>query len=136
VATFRRHLTAVSIAWLLFLATGYAASPLLEYCARPTEAAAQEDACCKGMAPGEMCPMHRHRQPPQDSRTHDQAPARGAMSSTCSPLDSALLSLSFGLGVLASPVSAGVNAVSLSVHVAPVLPFGRTPSLDPPPPRI
>ena len=139
-ARVRRHLTVVAIAWLLFQAGGYALSPLVDCCARPIQAAGEDavedDDCCKGMAPGQMCPLHRHRQPTHDTDRHDQAPAGCAMSSSCSPVDSALLSLSFGLGILAPSVSSAVSAVSVSVDVPPVSVRGLASSLDPPPPRL
>jgi hypothetical protein len=51
-------------------------------------ASADEHACCKGMAPGQMCPMHENGRAGGESKR----PAAGdcRLSSGCAPLDVAL----------------------------------------------
>lgn len=131
----RRHLTAIGISCLLFQAAGFAMSPIAICCAVALRAAADDDACCKGMGPGQMCPLHKHRQAPKDTAHHDEAPSRSAVRSSCAPVDPALLSFAFGLGILPEAVSLDVIAVSISVPADHLTVIPRSRSLDPPPPR-
>ena len=134
-ASIRRHLTAVGITCLLFQAVGYAMSPLVSCCAVASRAAIDDDECCKGMAPGQMCPLHKHRQGPKDGVHHDQPAGGCATRSGCSPVDPALISLAFGLGILPEPVSLDVIPVSIPVDAGLARVVYRARSLDPPPPR-
>jgi hypothetical protein len=135
VTLIRRHLTAVGIAWLLFQAVALAFPSLASCCVTASQAAVDDDVCCKGMAPGQMCPLHKHRQAPKDSAHHDDAPAGYAMRSGCAPVDPSLISLAFGLGILPPPVSLDVIPVSISVPSGRVAAVHQARALDPPPPR-
>jgi hypothetical protein len=131
----RRHLTAIGISCLLFQAVGFAMSPIAICCAVASQAPVDDDACCKGMAPGQMCPLHKHRQAPKDTVHHDEAPSRSAVRSSCAPVDPALISFAFGLGILPAAVSVDVITVSIPVPASHATVTDRSRSLDPPPPR-
>ena len=134
-ARLRRHLSAVGMMWLLFQVTSFAISPFVSCCAVASQAAIDDDVCCKGLAPGQMCPLHKHRQTPKDAPHHDGAPSRCAMRNGCAPVDPALIAFAFGLGILPEPVSLDVIAVSIPVPAGHAAVIYRTRSLDPPPPR-
>jgi hypothetical protein len=134
-ARFRRHLTVVGCALLLFQTAALALPSLANCCAAVSQAAVDDDACCRSMAPGQMCPLHRHRQAPHNNARHDQPASGCAMRSGCAPVDPALISLGFGLGILPSPVSLDVILVSIPVPAGHVAAVHRARSLDPPPPR-
>jgi hypothetical protein len=132
----RQRITVIGMTCLLFQAAAFAMSPFVSCCATPSQAAVNDDdACCKGMAPGQMCPLHKHRQAAKDTAHHDEAPARCAMRSGCAPVDPALISFGFGLGVLPPAVSLDVIQVSIPVPAGPFAAVHRARSLDPPPPR-
>lgn len=102
----RRRLACVAALWLC-CQLALVAAPLALDCCSPTSAAAvEDDACCKGMAPGQMCPMHKHRSGTghgSNQQTHgSRAKTDCAMKGTCLPSDAALLSLSTGAGLLPS----------------------------------
>ncbi|HKC54951.1 MAG TPA: hypothetical protein VKC35_02470, partial [Vicinamibacterales bacterium] len=107
----RRHLTAIGIAWLVFQASVLAVSPFVSCCAAQANAV-EDDKCCEGLAPGQMCPLHKHRHaPPKDTPHdgaqghHDGAQSDCAIRGDCARIDPALMSLGFGLGVLEPPVA-------------------------------
>jgi hypothetical protein len=131
----RRHLTAIGIGYLLFQVSAFAMSPFAACCAVAARAAVDDDVCCKGMAPGQMCPLHKHRQAPKDTAHHDEAPSRSAVRSSCAPVDPALISFAFGLGILPEAVSVDVLTVSIPVPASHATVTHRSRSLDPPPPR-
>ena len=144
----RRHLTAIGVVWLSFQAGVLALSPLASCCAAAThDSAADDDECCQGLAPGQICPLHKHRhhQTPstdthhdgtQQDRTHQQGTQNDcAIRGDCGSMDPALLSLGFGLGVVEPPASLAVAAVSHPVPQFTACVFDCARSLDPPPPR-
>jgi hypothetical protein len=134
VKSLRRHLSAIGIAWLVFQAGVLAASPFISCCAA-AEAAAVDDKCCDGLAPGQICPLHKHRQAPPKPVHEDGAHRDCAIRGGCATMDPALTALAFGHGVLDPPASLFATAVS---HLAPQLAactVDCAPSLDPPPPR-
>jgi len=131
----RRHLTAIGIGCLLFQAAGFAMAPFAVCCAVASQAAVDDDACCKGMAPGQMCPLHKHRQASKQIAHHDAAPSGSAIRSSCAPVDPALIAFAFGLGILPEPISLNVIALSIPVPTEHAAAVHRSRSLDPPPPR-
>jgi hypothetical protein len=120
----RRHLSLIAATWLIFQIGVSAVSPFTNCGIAASQAAVDDDDCCKGMAPGQMCPLHHHR--------HSAAPA---LRCGCGSIDPALISLTFGLGVMPPPVSVDVTLVSIPVlpTTTHVVVWAR--SLDPPPPR-
>ena len=87
------------------------------------------------MAPGQMCPLHKHRQASKQTAHHDAAPSGSAIRSSCAPVDPALIAFAFGLGILSEPISLNVIALSIPVPTEHAAAVHRSRSLDPPPPR-
>ena len=114
--------------WLLCQATGMAAAPLALCCdAATAPAGSGEDSCCQGLLPGQVCPMHHTR--PSTSTCK----MRGA----CGRSDSALFSLSGGIGVTPPPTSAVTPfAPRELVSPATVSLVARVRSPEAPPPRV
>jgi hypothetical protein len=76
---------------ILGQAFGGAASLLAGMPAGATRAAAADShSCCKGMAPGRICPMHKTGASPQDAPAERPGGAKCRLSSGCAPLDVAL----------------------------------------------
>jgi len=137
----RRHLTAIGVIWLVFQAGVLAVSPFVSCCAAQANAV-EDDDCCKGLAPGQMCPLHKHRHAPSNDTPHhgaqshhDGAQSDCAIRGDCGKIDPALLSLGFGLGVLDVPVSLTLTLVSTPVPQFAACASDCARSLDPPPPR-
>ena len=143
VSVIRRHLSVVGFTWLVFQAGVLAVSPLASCCAAASQSAAvEDDDCCAGLAPGQICPLHKHRHSSptpshQDSATahHDRTEGACGIRGECGTLDPALLSLSFGLGVVDSPAALVVAPMSYPVPAFAACALDCAPSLDPPPPR-
>ena len=134
-SSIRRHLTAIGVAWLVFQAGVLAVSPFVSCCAAQANAV-EEDQCCEGLAPGQMCPLHKHRHAPKPApASHDGAQNECAISGGCGTMDPALISLNFGLGVLDAPASLVVIPVSNPVPEFAVCALDCARALDPPPPR-
>jgi hypothetical protein len=136
---FRRQLGRIGLVWLVCQSTALAMSPYAICCMPATQAAVDDDACCKGMAPGEMCPLHKHGQQQKDNRDHDQssddASNSCAVRDACPPVQQALILVGFAPGILPEPVSVHVNLVSIRVPAQRVISVSQSRSLDPPPPR-
>ena len=132
----RQYLSAIGFAILAFQAGVLAMSPFVSCCDPASQQTIDdEDECCKGMGPGQICPLHKHRSAPKpDTGGHDSA-GGPVLRCGCGQVDPALISLSFGLGVLAAPVSADVTFVSNPVAQATAFELWQAGSLDPPPPR-
>jgi hypothetical protein len=130
----RRTRRAVFALVLVFHAGVLAASPFLTCCVTAPESTVENDDCCKGMGPGQICPLHKHRRAAHD-HSNDNAPVGPTLRCGCNPTDPALLSLSFGLGELTPSVSTYVTLLSNPVRPTAFLILERASSLDPPPPR-
>jgi len=136
VNSIRRHLAAIGVAWLVFQAGVVAMSPFVSCCAAMSQTAAvDDDECCKGLAPGQMCPLHKHRHAPSKQTHHDDAQGGCAISGDCGTIAPALLSLGFGLGVLDAPVALVVTIVSNPAPEFAACALDCARALDPPPPR-
>jgi hypothetical protein len=136
VNSIRRHLVAIGVAWLVFQAGVLAVSPFLSCCAAASQTATvDDDKCCEGMAPGQICPLHKHRQAPPTHTHHDDAQGDCAISGGCGTIAPALISLGFGLGVLDPPASLVVTPVSNPVPEFAASTLDYAGALDPPPPR-
>ena len=85
----RRRLPWVIGAWLLCQVAGVAAAPVA-FCCQNVATAADEDNCCPGLLPGQVCPMHHTKEGERTSK----------MRNACARSDAALLALSGGVGVL------------------------------------
>jgi len=103
-----------------------AAAPLA-FCCKDAPAMSDEEECCPGILPGQLCPMH-----------HKVAPGKNdcKMRSICSPADAMLVALAGGVGVL-PPATAVVNTFDPGDVVAPMAPtaLARSSRPESPPPR-
>lgn len=135
----RRHLGGIGLMWLLFQAATLAMAPYASCCDPAAQAAVDEDECCKGMAPGQMCPLHKHRQHQSQngngSSSHQQPADRCALRDTCAPGQQSLMTFGFGFAVLPAPVSLNVTFVPAAVPAFQGIPASQFRSLDLPPPR-
>src|SRR4051812_47829806 len=84
----RSRLSWIVGGWLLCQIAGLAAAPFALCCAN--QAVDETPACCRGLAPGQKCPMHH------GDDSHPTCKMRNA----CNQSDAALLTLSGGVGVL------------------------------------
>ena len=130
----RRHISAIGIIWLVFQAGVLAVSPFVNCCPAPSQSTVEDDDCCAGMAPGQICPLHKHRKAPPTNPHHDEAD-RCAIRGGCGPSNAALIPLVFGLGIVPEPLSLHVILVSNRVPSLAAHTVHRARSLDPPPPR-
>jgi hypothetical protein len=122
----RRRLSWLICAWLTCQIAGVAAAPIT-FCCKDVPAAADEQDCCPGLLPGQLCPMH-----------HKTAAGRNdcKMRSLCAAADAMLVALAGATGVLppstavVSPFDPGdVVALSAATSIA------RTARPESPPPR-
>ena len=88
----RRRLSWMIRAWLFLQIAGFAAAPTA-WCCAGANVVDETPACCRGLGPGETCPMHHG---------HDGTDTTCKMRSACGRSDAALLTLAGGLGVLPS----------------------------------
>lgn len=93
----RRRLSWLIGAWLLCQIANVAAAPLT-FCCQNVATADDEEECCPGLLPGQVCPMHHTK---ADERTCK-------MRDACARTDAALVALAGGIGVL-PPATAVVN---------------------------
>ena len=113
--------------WLLCQLAMFAAAPIEMAAHGPT---AGREACdCPGTETGQACPMHKS----PNART--EQPAGAVLQSGCEPLDAALLSLTWGFGLLPPPLVADPGFVSLNVPIAFDYSTSRAELPDSPPPR-
>jgi hypothetical protein len=122
----RRYLSWIVFGWLACQSIGMAAAPLELCCAGASTATSDEDVCCPGLLPGQVCPMHHTRE------GHTTCKMRGV----CGSSDAALFSLSGGIGVVPQATSS-VTAFALREFIRPasVNLIARAQSPDAPPPR-
>ncbi len=121
---FRRGLTC---AWLLVQLAGFAAAPIAMCVDRGHPSGTHhQKACCPGIAPGQICPMHHER---EGGRTC-------TMTAGCRVDDIALLSLIAAPGVPAL-TARGVSLSATADRVQPLTatPIARAELPEPPPPR-
>jgi hypothetical protein len=76
-------------AWLLFQLANITAAPLTFYC-QNVATAGDDEKCCPGLLPGQVCPMHHTR----------EGKATCKMRSTCAGTDASLMALAGGLGAM------------------------------------
>jgi len=128
-ALVRRRLSWRSCIWLACQFAGLAIAPFA-LCCEDASASDMSDLpeCCKAVGPGETCPMHHNT-------SHDDSTCK--MRNACSKGDSALISLSGGIGVLPSSTfsvsafTAG-DRLTMPIESAPL----RSTRPESPPPRV
>ena len=97
----RRRLSWLIGLWLLCQAANLGAAPVTFSC-QNVASADDEEECCPGLLPGQVCPMHHAK---KGERTC-------TMRSTCAQSDGALVALSVGIGAL-PPATPVVSAFDL-----------------------
>jgi hypothetical protein len=141
-ARFRRRLSWIAMLWLIGQVSSLAATPTILAC-HPTPAlsGADDDACCEGLAPGQICPLHKHRGGSRHSSHHGgdhaspSSASRGVadhtcrMTSGCRPDATGLESLSLAPAIL--PVNVAVADLGVTLTV---IPLRATPALRSSPP--
>jgi hypothetical protein len=85
-------------AWLLCQIANVAAAPLT-FCCQNVASADDEEKCCPGLLPGQVCPMHHTKEGARTCR----------MRGVCAGTDASLVALAGGLGVM-PPSTAVVHA--------------------------
>jgi hypothetical protein len=132
----RKHLPLVASIWLLFQGGVLALSPFIECgVSSASQAVTDEDECCKGMAPGQICPLHKHQRAPKNDTRRNAGTNGPVVGCGCRTLDPALASLAVGLGEPPSSVSSFVSVFSHPVDGDTFHPLERIPTIDTPPPR-
>jgi hypothetical protein len=128
-AFLRRRLTFIVCIWLAGQAAGLATAPFALCCktAPGTSVHDDEEECCPGLLPGQVCPMHHTKEGVRTCK----------MRSACSSSDAALVLLSGGLGVLPEP-TVTVSAFELRDGTPVMAPSAIARVLRPesPPPKI
>src|SRR3954447_2752749 len=76
-------------AWLLFQLANITAAPLT-FCCQNVATAGDDEKCCPGLLPGQVCPMHHTR----------EGKATCKMRSMCAGSDASLVALAGGLGAM------------------------------------
>jgi hypothetical protein len=112
--------------WILIQLAGLAAAPIA-LCATAPATATDSHACCPGVGPGQICPMHKTR----------EGASRCTMTSACQASDATLLSLFTSIGIT-PPSSVTVDASSAGDRVLALVEQSivRASAPDPQPPRL
>src|SRR4029077_19098807 len=91
----RRRLSWLVGAWLLCQIANVAAAPLT-FCCQNVATAEDEDKCCPGLLPGQICPMHHVK----------EGGATCKMRGVCTGTDASIVALASGLGALPAATAA------------------------------
>jgi hypothetical protein len=121
----RRRLSWLVGAWLLCQVANVAAAPLT-FCCQNVATAGDEEKCCPGLLPGQVCPMHHTKEGEHTCK----------MRASCSGSDASLVGLASALGAV--PVSTpAVSVFALGEPLRPAQPSAILRSARPesPPPR-
>jgi hypothetical protein len=121
----RRRLSWLVGAWLLCQIANVAAAPLT-FCCQNVATAGDEDKCCPGLLPGQVCPMHHTKEGVRTCK----------MRASCSGSDASLVALASALGSM--PLSTSVVSVfelGDPARTAPASAILRTARPESPPPR-
>ncbi|MEQ1759941.1 MAG: hypothetical protein ABL986_16620 [Vicinamibacterales bacterium] len=132
----RRRISLVALVWLLAHVSTLALSFVGLCCIPPSAVAAvEEDLCCKGLAPGQMCPMHKHRA----GQSHGSTPASPgtdgfALRSGCDMATASLAAMMLDISLLPDVVAVSDVAVATVVTLAPIRSVARSipPAIRPP----
>jgi hypothetical protein len=121
----RRRIAWVIGAWLLCQIANVSAAPLTFSC-QNVASAADEEECCPGLLPGQVCPMHHAKKGEPTCQ----------MRSSCAGCDTAIISLAIGAGAPPSSTPA-VSTFDLGERIvlAPQSSTLRSDRPESPPPR-
>jgi hypothetical protein len=122
----RRRLSWVVAAWLLCHMANVSAAPLT-FCCQNVATAADDEECCPGLLPGQVCPMHHTKEGERTCK----------MRGSCTGTDASLLALASALGAMPEPtVVVSAFAVGVLPRVAPSSTLLRIDRPESPPPRL
>jgi hypothetical protein len=121
----RRRLSWLVGAWLLCQIANVSAAPLT-FCCQNVATAGDDEKCCPGLLPGQICPMHHTKEGERTCK----------MRSMCAGTDASLVPLAGGLGAMPQPTLV-VSAFDLGDRPAPMPQTAllRTDRPESPPPR-
>lgn len=139
-ARIRQIVSVVAFVWLLAHATTFAVSMAGLCCEMPEATTASDDAdeCCKGLAPGQMCPLHKHGSHHASRMSSTQtAPAAGEcrLRSGCHPPEGLLTGLTLALGMLVDVQTVGDAGTAPSIGASEPLTHQGLASPTSPPPK-
>jgi hypothetical protein len=121
----RRRLSWLIGAWLLCQVANLAAAPLT-FCCQNVATAGDDEKCCPGLLPGQVCPMHHTKEGERTCK----------MRACCAGTDVSLVALAGGLGALPrSTTAVSVFVPGDFARLAPRPAILRTARPDSPPPR-
>jgi len=121
----RRVVRSAVFSWLSIQLLASVAAPFA-MCARPLAVAREEHACCPGVGPGQVCPMHHTR----------EGATTCAISAACGSSNAALVSLLFVPGLDIPRVAAAAPLEQIGGFIlSSEHPLDRTTIPDAPPPR-
>jgi hypothetical protein len=121
----RRRLSWVVCLWLACQLAGVVAAPVA-FCCRGVQTAVDEDPCCPGLLPGQVCPMHHRREGERTCKMRD----------ACGRADAGLVALAGVVGLLPDPtVSVSAFLIGGSLPAAAPSAIARAYRPESPPPR-
>jgi len=123
----RPMLRAIACAWVCCLLASVVVGPLGVYLGPVEVVASGEEACCPGVAPGQVCPMHHTR----------EGTKQCVMRSACASSTAALLTLAGGVGIVPALASSFTDPLAPG-GAAPLFasaPIARVELPESPPPR-
>jgi hypothetical protein len=121
----RRRLSWLVGVWLLCQIANLGAAPLT-FCCQNVATAGDEEKCCPGLLPGQVCPMHHIREGEPTCK----------MRSVCTGTDAALVALPGRLGAMpASTAAVSIFDLGDRGRLTPPSAIARTGRPESPPPR-
>jgi hypothetical protein len=121
----RRHMSWVVCIWLACQVAGVVAAPLA-FCCQAAPMADDDEVCCPGLLPGQICPMHHKREGERTCKMRD----------ACGRADAGLVALAGVVGLLPETTVA-VSAFAVGDPVSAIAPsaIARAYRPESPPPR-
>jgi hypothetical protein len=121
----RRRLSWLVGVWLLCQIANVSAAPLT-FCCQNVATVGDDEKCCPGLLPGQICPMHHTKEGERTCK----------MRATCAGTDAALVALAGGLAAVPQPtVVVRPFALGGLLRVAQPSALLRTDRPESPPPR-
>jgi hypothetical protein len=122
----RRRLSWVVCVWLACQVAGVVAAPLA-FCCRAVPAGDDDEICCPGLLPGQICPMHHKREGERTCKMRD----------ACGRADAGLVALAGIVGLLPDATVA-VSAFEVGGSLDAIVPsaLSRAHRPESPPPRV
>jgi len=130
----RKRLVWIAVLWIAGQLTTLAATPLGLCCASATAVAADNHVCCEGMAPGQYCPLHKHRNGSSEKPRSGSSPDSCALKGGCTPQPAGLEAFAVGPAILPStPCTKDTDLSSIVSFVCARVISRSSPPVSPPP---